>query len=131
MEPMTADPGLESGWILIENGPEAGSGPHAVSGGWTVLADPGFELGDAGDELRQRSVGTRVVRLLVIEREGFSHATAWVDGEVAWEISYEAELDERPLVSDGFPSEVPTDRADFFPAAIMAVQSMTGWRPPT
>ena len=60
-----------------------------ASGGWTVLVDPHFEFGDAHDHLHEWSRGTRVVCLLVIERELFSHAPAWADDELAWQVSVE------------------------------------------
>src|SRR4051794_7881275 len=37
---------------------------------WTLIIDPHFEFGDAHDELGRCSAGTRVARLLVIQRVG-------------------------------------------------------------
>jgi len=73
------------------------------SPGWTLLIDPHFEFGDADPEIQQWSAGTRIVRLQIIERQRFSHATAWADGTREWDVSFDADLDERPLVDARFP----------------------------
>jgi hypothetical protein len=69
---------------------------------WTMVIDPHLEFGDSDDAFAPGSVGTRIVRLAVIEREWFSHTKLWVDGTAAWEVSFEGELDDRPLVGVGF-----------------------------
>jgi hypothetical protein len=98
-------------------------GPAAS--GWTVVVDPHFEFGDA---LTAWSAGTRVVRLMVIEREGFSQATAWSDGELRWDISYEEGLDHAPCVTGSFPYEVQALGAGY-QAPINAVRAATAWQP--
>ena len=107
-------------------------------GGWTVLVDPHFEFGDAHDQLREWSRGTRVVCLLVIERELFSHALAWADGELAWQASFEGEVDDRPSVSGQMPVEPDVlarplgpmdDPRTWYRVPVAAVELVTGWRP--
>lgn len=95
--------------------------------GWTVVVDPHFEFGDAQDLIAAWSAGTRAVRLMVIEREGFSHATAWADGAVRWDISYEEEMDDSPRIGGAFPF----DAGDGYRAPIDAVRAVTGWQPRT
>jgi hypothetical protein len=109
-----------------------------ASEGWTALIDPHFEFGDFDEQLRRWSAGTQVARLMVIERELFSHATVWSDNDVEWNVSFEAELDEQPLVDDRFPYDL-----DALAAAIglagnpntwhlvltAALRQVTGWLP--
>jgi hypothetical protein len=78
-----------------------------AGGRWTMVIDPHFEFDDrSDDDLAPGSVGTRIVRLAVIEREWFSHTKVWVDGRAAWEVSFEGELDDRPLVGGRFPYDL-------------------------
>ena len=101
------------------------AGPAAP--GWTVVVDPHFEFGDAAPAW---SAGTRAVRLMVIEREGFSQATAWADGEIRWDISYEEEIDQVPCVSGTLPYDVAALGVDgWYRAPINAVRAATTWQP--
>jgi hypothetical protein len=109
-----------------------------AGGGSTLIIDPHFEFGDMDSQLRQYSLGTRILRLLVIEHEKFSHATEWADGEIMWEVSFEGELDERPVISDRFPFDLDElastmgtrrDPEVWYQVAVVAVQRRTGWRP--
>lgn len=106
--------------------------------GWTVVIDPHFEFGDSDIELRQWSVGTRIARLQVIEQALFSHATVWANGGVVWDVSYEAELDERPLLDSRFPYELDALKSTVGPAEgphtwfrvlVAAVARLTGRQP--
>jgi hypothetical protein len=63
---------------------------------WTMLVDPHFQVGDTQDEIQKWSQSTRIVCVPVVQRELFSHALAWVDREVVWQVSFEGELDDRP-----------------------------------
>jgi hypothetical protein len=109
-----------------------------ASEAWTVVIDPHLELGDADAELRQWSVGTQVVRLLVIESEAFSHASVWANGEIVWDVSFEGELDDRPLVDERFPYDVdeiastidavPGPQA-WYQVPVVGVQRLTDWHP--
>ncbi|MET0420006.1 MAG: hypothetical protein ABW022_28670 [Actinoplanes sp.] len=111
---------------------EKASWPAAgpAGGGWTVVVDPHFEFGDAEEEMRAWSAGGRAVRLMVIAREGFSQATAWVDGGVRWDISYEDGLDDRPRVGGALPYDVEALSAgDWYQAPISAARLATGWQP--
>lgn len=109
-----------------------------AGGGWTVLVDPHFEFGDAPDQLREWSRGTRVVCLLVIERTLFSHALSWADGELAWQASFEGEVDKRLSVSGQMPAEPDAvarqigpmdDPRTWYRVPVVAVELVTGWRP--
>ena len=103
-----------------------------------MLVDPHFEFGDAQEQLREWSRGTRVVCLLVIERELFSHAVAWADGELAWQMSFEGEVDDRPPVSGPVPIEPEVlarqlgpvdDPRTWYRVPVAAAALVTGWRP--
>lgn len=105
---------------------------------WAVLLDPDFEFGDAWDELQAWSCGTRVVCLMVIEPELFSHALVWADGSLAWQVSFEAELDDRPSADGRLPFDLAALAGDLGPAddqrtwfrlPIAAVTRLTGWHP--
>ena len=109
-----------------------------ASNGWAVLVDPHFELGDADADLQQWSIGGQVGRLLVIERERFSHATLWAEGRVSWEVSYEAELDVRPLVGGQFPYDLdglaagigsPDDPQTWYQVPVQAFRLVAKWQP--
>jgi hypothetical protein len=117
-----------------ESAPYPSVGPAAV--GWTVLIDPHFSLGDSDAQLGRWSVAGRVVRLEVIERELFSHALVCADGVVAWEVSFEGELDERPLASERLPYDLEQlaatigpdgDAETWYRVPIAAAQLVTGW----
>ncbi|WP_144124972.1 hypothetical protein [Catellatospora sichuanensis] len=114
--------------------PSVGSG----GAGWTVLVDPHFAYGDADSLLSRWSSAGRVVRLDVIERERFSHATVWIDGVVAWEVSFEEELDERPTASANIPFDLERlaaavspvrDAETWYRVPILAARLVTGWHP--
>jgi hypothetical protein len=109
----------------------------AVDDTWTIIIDPHFEFGDADADLQQWSAGTRVARLQFIEREKFSHASVWAHGELTWEVSFEPELDERPVVSPDFPYvlgelaqtiDAVGDPETWYQVPAVAVQQLTGWR---
>lgn len=109
-----------------------------ASGGWTLLVDPHFEFGDAHDQLREWSRGTRVACLMVMERELFSHALAWTNGELAWQASFEGEVDDQPAISGQIPVEPDVlarrlgpmdDSKTWYRVPIDAVELVTGWRP--
>jgi hypothetical protein len=102
--------------------------------GWVVIVDPHFEFGDADVELTRVSIGTRVLRLSAIERDGFSHATLWCDGAKAWEVSFEAETDDRPLTAGPVPVDVDELAVSMSPAmhyraALVAVEKVLGFSP--
>jgi hypothetical protein len=104
-----------------------------------MVIDPHFEFGDSDEDLAQGSVGTRIVRLAVIERERFSHAEVWIGGRMAWEMSFEGELDERPVVGGRFPYDIDQlaraispaglhDHETCYRVPIAAVERLVGWR---
>jgi hypothetical protein len=111
-----------------------------AGGRWTMAIDPHFEFDDrSDDDLAPGSVGTRIVRLAVIEREWFSHTKVWVDGRAAWEVSFEGELDDRPLVGGRFPYDLDEfaraislaglqDHQTCYRVPIAAVERLVGWR---
>lgn len=120
----------------------AGEAPWLAVGtigdGWALLVDPHFEYGDSADELLHWSEGTRIVCLQIIEPEGFSHAMVWTAGALAWEISYEAELDARPLVDGQPPYDLDAiartigpldDSRTWCQVPIAVVRLLTGWQP--
>ncbi|GAA2584422.1 hypothetical protein GCM10010435_72820 [Winogradskya consettensis] len=126
-------------YVLIENrsqssllGDRSRGQAESANATWTLLVDQHFAFGDADPELRRWSTGTRVARLHVLE--DFAHATAWTDGNLDWEISYEAELDNFPLTSHAFPYDlatlVPTeDPGAWLQAPAAAIQRLTNWHP--
>jgi hypothetical protein len=110
----------------------------AASNGRALLVDPHFEFGDANAEMQQWSTRGRVGRLQVIEQERFSHATLWADGKIAWEVSYEAELDDRPLTTGQFPYDLdalaagigsPDDPQTWYQVPAEAFRLATNWQP--
>ncbi len=133
--------GRLSGALLSERQATESSAPWPSVGpaceGWTVVVDPHFEFGDSDVELRQWSVGTRVVRLQVLDREAFSHASVWVGGEIAWDVSFDSELDDRPCLDGRFPYHLDElapmiagqGAEAWYRVPISAVQRVTGWHP--
>jgi hypothetical protein len=124
--------------VRAEIGQDARPAIRTVDSGWTVLVDPHFKFGDAHEQLQECSRGTRVVCLMVIERELFSHAMAWTDGALTWQASFEGELDDRPSVSGQMPVKPdvlarqlgPTDDPmTWYRVPVAAVELVTGWRP--
>jgi hypothetical protein len=109
-----------------------------AGGRWTMVIDPHFEFGDSDVVLAPGSVGTRIVRLAVIEREWFSHTRMWVDGTAAWEVSFEGELDDRPLVGGRFPYDLDEfarainlaglqDHETCYRVPVATVERLVGW----
>lgn len=105
---------------------------------WTVLVDRHVEFGDADKQLQEWSKNTRIVRLLLIERALFSHASAWADGELVWQASFDGEVDGRPSIIGRTPVELDVRSRQFGPIGdprawyrlpIAAVELVTGWRP--
>jgi hypothetical protein len=88
--------------------------------------------------LRAWSRGARIVCLQVIERELFSHALAWAEGRLVWQVSFEGEVDNRPVVSGRMPADPDVlarqlgsvdDPRTWYRVAVAAVELVTGWRP--
>jgi len=109
-----------------------------VSDRWTALADPLFQFGDAWDELREWSQDTRVVCLLLVQRELFSHALVWVDREMVWQVSFEGESDDRPVAAGQVPFDPDIlgrqlgpadDPRTWFRVPVAAVELLTDWQP--
>ena len=109
-----------------------------ASNGWGLLVDPHFEFGDADNELQQWSMCGRVGRLQVIEHQIFGHATLWADGKLVWEVSYEAELDDRPLTSEQLPYDLDVlaagigsldDPLTWYRVTAEVFHLATSWRP--
>jgi hypothetical protein len=109
-----------------------------AEGRWAVLVDRQFEFADTRDALQEWSQGTRVVCLIVIESQLFSHALVWADRELIWQVSFEGELDDRPSVGGQPPFDPHVlggqhgpvdDPRTWFRVPIAAVELLTDWQP--
>lgn len=128
--------------VRSERDAAAESVPHPSVGsageGWTVVIDPHFTYGDADTLPAGWSSVGRVVRLEVIELEQFSHAEVWIGGVGAWGVSFEGELDERPIASADLPYDLEhlaaavgpaRDAETWYRVPMLAAQWVTGWHP--